>query len=210
MFDWPWNAGPRGPPAAGEDIQPFSLAIAIGTATSLAAFLTVIFAKRLDVWNFEAVSSSPEVKLDLATRLLKCLVIHGTSEPKGSLEELVMGSLRTKIQASSRTRPTPLQMHGMLAKLVSLQQESRGRVPRSVIFRELLNKHNSTASAKSRIPAEEMAAILLLDEAGQEFQALVALAWQAEAPQYSALPISLLNQPFLVPETALPVWLGCR
>jgi hypothetical protein len=190
-------------------VLPFSLAIAIGTATSMAAYLTAIFAKKLDLLSNSLSSSSPVVQKDLATRLLKCLVLHGTCEPKDSVEDVVLGSLRTKIQASARTRPTPLQMHAMLSKLVTLRQETRGRVPRSQLFRELLNQHNAAASAKSRIPAEELAVILLLDEAGPGFQELVALAWQAEAPAYSALPISLLNQSFLIPESSSPVWRSC-
>ena len=51
LFDWPWNAGPRGPPSPGDPVLPFSLAIAIGTATSMAAYLTAIFAKKLDLLN---------------------------------------------------------------------------------------------------------------------------------------------------------------
>ena len=208
MFNWPWKNGPLGPPAPGSTVLPFSLAIAIGTATSLAAYLTLIFAMKLKLLD-AAVSSGPAAQTDLATRLLKCLVIHGTCNPQDSVEELVMSSLKTKIQASSRTRPTPLQMHAMLSKLVELRLEARGRVPRATVFREVLNQHNIDASAKTRIPAEEICTVLLLDAAGPAFQELVALAWQAEAPQYSALPVSMLNQTFLSPETALPVPLSC-
>lgn len=214
VFDWPWNAGPKGPPEAASDILPSSVAIAIGTATTMAAYLTTIFAKRLDLLN-EAAASGPADGPDspvvqLATRLMKCLVLHGTWDPKDSVEDVVLQSLRTKIQASARTRPTPLQLHASLARLVQLAGESRGRVTRATLYRELLNKHNQTASAKTRIPAEELSVVLLLDEAGPEFQDLVALAWQAESPAYSALPMSMLNQPFLLPETALPVPPGCN
>ena len=94
----------------------------------------------------------------------------------------------------------------MLAKLVSLKAAQQSRVSREQLFRELLNKQNSTASAKTRIPEQEVNAILLLDAAGQALQDLVSLAWQAEAPQYSALPMTLLNQAFLQPDAALPVW----
>jgi hypothetical protein len=94
----------------------------------------------------------------------------------------------------------------MLGKLVSLTAVQQSRVPREQLFRDLLNKHNSSASAKTRIPEQEVNAILLLDAGGQALQDLVSLAWQAEAPQYSALPMTLLNQAFLQPDAAVPVW----
>ena len=205
-FEWPWNAGAQGPAKAGQDITHSSLAIGIGTATCTAAYLTVLFAIKLQALEEALLSSGPAVQRDLATRLMKCLVIHGVASAGDDLEELVLGTLRTKIQASARTRPTPLQMQAMLAKLVSLKAVQQSRVPREQLFRELLNKQNSTASAKTRIPEQEVNAILLLDAAGQALQDLVSLAWQAEAPQYSALPMTLLNQAFLQPDAALPVW----
>ena len=76
------------------------------------------------------------------------------------------------------------------------------------MFRDLLNKHNLTASAKTRIPEQEVNAILLLDAAGPALQDLISLAWQAETPMYSALPMTLLNQAFLQPDSALPVCLS--
>ena len=205
-FEWPWNAGAQGPAQAGQDIAHSSLAIGIGTATCMASYLTVLFAIKLQALDDVLLSSGPAVQRDLAMRLMKCLVIHGVASAGDDLEELVLGTMRSKIQASARSRPTPLQMQAMLAKLVSLKAAQQSRVSREQLFRELLNKQNSTASAKTRIPEQEVNAILLLDAAGQALQDLVSLAWQAEAPQYSALPMTLLNQAFLQPDAALPVW----
>jgi len=207
-FAWPWNAGAQGPAQAGQDIAHCSLAIGIGTATCVAAYLTILFAIKLQALEDVLLSSSPAVQRDLATRLMKCLVIHGVAAAGDDLEELVLGTMRTKISASARTRPTPLQMQAMLAKLVSLKAESQSRIPKEQLFRDLLNKHNLTASAKTRIPEQEVNAILLLDAAGPALQDLISLAWQAETPMYSALPMTLLNQAFLQPDSALPVCLS--
>ena len=208
-FDWPWNVGTAGPAKPGQEILPGSLAVAIGTATTLAAYLTVIFSVKLRSLDEVLLSSGPDFQRDLAMRLMKCLVIHGIQTASDNVEDLVMTTMRTKIQAAARTRPTPLQLQAMLAKLVTLKAEALGRVPREQLFREQLNKHNSSASAKTRIPEQEVVAVLLLDAAGPVVQEIVAMAWQAEAPPYSALPITLLNQSFLAPETALPVCHSC-
>lgn len=209
LFDWQWSGGG----AAGSEIVPFSIGVAIGTATTVASYLTAIYALRLNLLEDALRGSSgpggPGGPVDLATRLLKCLVLHATSDPKPSLEEQILDSLRTKIQASARTRPTPLQMHNMLSKVVDQRAQARGRVPRATLFREVLSKHNSDSSAKTRVPIEEMSAIILLDEAGVGLQDVVALAWQAESPPYTALPVSLLNQSFLNPEAPLPVPPSC-
>ena len=205
-FEWPWNAGARGPAQAGHDITHSSLAIGIGSATCAAAYLTILFAIKLQALDEALQSSSPAVQRDLAVRLMKCLVIHGLASAGNDLEELVLGNMRVKIQASARTRPTPLQLQAMLAKLVSLKAELQSRVPREQLFRDLLNKHNSTASAKTRVPEPEVNAILLLDAAGHTLQDLVSLAWQAGVPQRSALPMTLLNQAWLQPDAASPVW----
>ena len=205
-FEWPWNAGAQGPAQAGQDITHSSLAIGIGSATCAAAYLTVLFAKKLQALDEALQSSGPAVQRDLATHLMKRLVIHGVASAGNDLEELVLGTMRTKIQASARTRPTPLQLQATLAKLVFLKAESQSRVQREQLFRDLLNKHNSTASAKTRVPEQEVNAVLLLDAAGQALQDLVSLAWQAEVPQYSALPMTLLNQAWLQPDAASPVW----
>ena len=61
LFDWPWNVGPHGAPAPGNLVQPFSIAIAIGTATSLASYLTTIFAVKLNLLE-SAADSGPEVQ----------------------------------------------------------------------------------------------------------------------------------------------------
>ena len=205
-FEWPWNAGAQGPARAGQDIAHSSLAIGIGTATCTASYLTVLFAIKLQALDEALHSGGPAVQRDLALRLMKCLVLHGVASAGDNLEELVLGTMRTKIQASARTRPTPLQLQAMLSKLVSLTAVQQSRVPREQLFRDLLNKHNSSASAKTRIPEQEVNAILLLDAGGPALQDLVSLAWQAEAPQYSALPMTLLNQAFLQPDAAVPVW----
>lgn len=191
-----------------EELAPFSVAISIGTATTMGSYLTAIHAIKLNLLS--ELSSSPALQRDLAIKLMKCLVLHAMSDPKGTLEEQVLDSLRTKIGASSRTRPTPLQMHSMLTRVIDAKLAGRARGTRSQLYRELLNFHNQDASAKNRIPIEEMNAIILLDEAGVALQDIVAMAWQAESPQYTALPVSLLNQSFLSPETTLPVQLICN
>jgi hypothetical protein len=205
-FEWPWNAGAQGPATAGQSIAHGSLAIGIGTATCTASYLTVLFAIKLQALEDALHSCGPAVQRDLALRLMKCLVIHGVASAGEDLEELVLGTMRTKIQASARTRPTPLQLQAMLGRLVDLTAVQQSRVPRQQLFRDLLNKHNGSASAKTRVPEQEVTAILLLDAGGQALRDLVSLAWQAEAPQYSALPMTLLNQAFLQPDAALPVW----
>ena len=59
-FAWPWNAGAQGPAQAGQDIAHSSLAIGIGTATCVAAYLTILFAIKLQALEDVLLSSCPE------------------------------------------------------------------------------------------------------------------------------------------------------
>ena len=59
-------------------------------------------------------------------------------------------------------------------------------------LRQLIQEQNRLSSAKAAIGSDELIAIVFLDMAGEEVRSIIAAAYQTEAPQHTAFPISLL------------------
>ena len=76
-------------------------------------------------------------------------------------------------------------------------------------LRQLIQEQNRLSSAKAAIGSDELIAIVFLDMAGEEVRSIVASAYQTEAPQHTAFPISLLNKELLQPAFPNPANLGC-
>ena len=70
---------------------------------------------------------------------------------------------------------------------------------RDMHLRQLIQEQNRLSSAKAFIGSDELIAIVFLDMAGEEVRSIISAAYQTEAPQHTAFPISLLNKEFLQP-----------
>ena len=66
-------------------------------------------------------------------------------------------------------------------------------------LRQLIQEQNRLSSAKAAIGSDELIAIVFLDMAGEEVRSIISAAYQTEAPQHTAFPISSLNKEFLQP-----------
>lgn len=75
----------------GEALTPFSVGVSIGTGTTMAAYLTVIAALRMDVVKMSGGPASKAFR-QIAAKLVKCLRLTCTYEPAGSTEAQVQDS----------------------------------------------------------------------------------------------------------------------
>jgi hypothetical protein len=73
------------------------------------------------------------------------------------------------------------------------------------MMKALMNRQNDDCSDRARLHARDMVAILLLDEIGPEFRAIVAEAHQSSTTALSAFSVRLLNQDFLQASFPNPV-----
>ncbi|CAJ1446416.1 unnamed protein product [Effrenium voratum] len=170
----------------GSEVQPFTVALAIGSATVMSCFLFAIFSKRLDILAEHI--TDEELQRELALRLMKTLVLHTTSSGDDNPDRRMLQSLGEKRAAAQRTHPSPFQ---------HWSREQR--------LRDLIREQNASAVSKARVGTEEMSVMVFLDSAGPETRKIIAAAHQSEAPQFTAFPLSLLTKDFLKKEEN-PVW----
>ncbi|CAJ1376319.1 unnamed protein product [Effrenium voratum] len=173
----------------GSEVQPFTVALAIGSATVMSCFLFAIFSKRLDILAEHI--TDEELQRELALRLMKTLVLHTTSSGDDNPDRRMLQSLGEKRAAAQRTHPSPFQ---------HWSREQR--------LRDLIREQNASAVSKARVGTEEMSVMIFLDSAGPETRKIIAAAHQSEAPQFTAFPLSLLTKDFLHPYYPNPVQLG--
>ncbi|CAJ1396675.1 unnamed protein product [Effrenium voratum] len=172
----------------GSEVQPFTVALAIGSATVMSCFLFAIFSKRLDILAEHI--TDEELQRELALRLMKTLVLHTTSSGDDNPDRRMLQSLGEKRAAAQRTHPSPFQ---------HWSREQR--------LRDLIREQNASAVSKARVGTEEMSVMIFLDSAGPETRKIIAAAHQSEAPQFTAFPLSLLTKDFLHPKKEEnPVW----
>jgi hypothetical protein len=110
--------------AQGEAISDFRVGVSVGFGTIIGAYLTAWAAVELD-WLPDmspgvpavvpASSASPgvpdpEVLKPLARKLLKVLRMVATYEPQAGTQQQTFSSVREKMAASSRSRPSTLQL----------------------------------------------------------------------------------------------------
>ncbi|CAJ1374653.1 unnamed protein product [Effrenium voratum] len=172
----------------GSEVQPFTVALAIGSATVMSCFLFAIFSKRLDILAEHI--TDEELQRELALRLMKTLLLHTTSSGDDNPDRRMLQSLGEKRAAAQRTHPSPFQ---------HWSREQR--------LRDLIREQNASAVSKARVGTEEMSVMVFLDSAGPETRKIIAAAHQSEAPQFTAFPLSLLTKDFLHPKKEEnPVW----
>ena len=146
-----------------------------------------------------------KLKVDLGSRLLKCVRLAATYHPAADLKSQLQSILSTKIQASNRLRPTTLQMLFAFARLVVAEQ-SGSRKSKGQILNEVLLEYNRRETVRSlKIHSDELACIRFLAERSEEFRNLVKLMWGVERPANTALPMCVLAADWLQEGAPLPV-----
>ena len=148
----------------------------------------------------------PRLKADLGSRLLKCIRLAATYNPKADLKSQLRSILgKTKIQASNRLRPTTLQMLFAFTRLVAAELLGT-RKSKAQVLSEVLGDYNRRELVRSlKINSDEVTAIKFLSERSEEFRSLVKLMWGVERPVYTALPMNVLAAEYLQEAALLPV-----
>jgi hypothetical protein len=102
----------------GETVTHFSVGLSVGFGTVIGAFITAYAAIKLD-WIPQAgasgasgasgVPASPDLK-PLARKLMAVLRMSATYDPAGGTLQQAMASIREKMAAASRQRPSTIQL----------------------------------------------------------------------------------------------------
>lgn len=190
----------------GDEVEPFSIGVSIGFGVTLACHLACLAALHmpwLDPLPPGVQESQQEFQRDMAQRILAMLRLTATHTPAATLEEQVRETLSTKIQASARPRPTTLQMLYSFRRLVENRSLS-SRLSKDALMRTCLVEYNKSQVAHVRINSDETTCIIFLMARTPLFIRRVKVMWGVEAPQYTALPLSLLGCAWLSPMYSLP------
>ena len=191
-------------PVPGSAVSDFSIGYGNGCAVVLGSVLCCCAAVT-GGWMRPDSLVEPRLKADLGSRLLKCIRLAATYNPKADLKSQLQSILGTKIQASNRLRPTTLQMLFAFTRLVAAELLGT-RKSKAQVLSEVLGDYNRRELVRSlKINSDEVTAIKFLSERSEEFRSLVKLMWGVERPVYTALPMNVLAAEYLQEAALLPV-----
>lgn len=91
----------------GDPIADFTTGVANGNAVVVSCHLCCICCIEL---QWLEPPSSPAMQLEIAKRIIRCLRLTSVHNPRPDMQSQIQETLSSKIQASSRTRPTTMQM----------------------------------------------------------------------------------------------------
>ena len=111
------------PQPAGGALGSFSVAIVIGSGTVMACYAFALAAAQLDILS--QLDQGSWLQKEVATRLMKCLVLHGISDPKDDPTEQMLEALSEKRAAASRTHPSPHQHWFVYNRLLAKSPANR-------------------------------------------------------------------------------------
>ena len=189
----------------GEPIPDFSTGVANGNAVVISCHSCCLVALELRWLDPDSdLASHPAIQLEMARRILRCLRLTCTYSPKADLEEQIQDTLSSKIQASSRTRPTTMQMLYSFMRLVRIR--ATARLSASDVLKNVLAEFNSAENMQAfRINHDEIHAIKFLHNRSDTFQARVKVIWGQEKPVHTAWPMNLFAEPWLQEDAKLAV-----
>ena len=84
------------------------------------------------------------------------------------------------------------------------------RKVRQDLFAEAIGKHNRVATGKAKINPDETSALYFFDQAPASIRRALKIIWGTEAPQHTAVPLSLIAQPFWFPKKSLSNKIGAQ
>jgi hypothetical protein len=189
---------------AGDPITPFSVGIAIGMGTIMSCFLVCHALRSRSQW---CPWSLDTVVDHLGHHLLKVLRIHAIFDPPTDTMSLLRKTIGSKIAASNRSRPSPLQMEAALRiRVREIQAASTRAKAAAAVFDEVITAYNKLEKVKScKLSADETACIKLIARSSQEMKVLLSVIWGDDKMQHTSVPMSLLASKFLDDTTDLAV-----
>ena len=193
------------PLSPGDPIPDFSTGVANGNAVVISCHVCCIVAIELKWLDADSdLNSDPAILAEVAKRLIRCIRLTCTHDPKGDLQEQIQETLSSKIQASSRTRPTTMQMLFSFMRLVKTRVTAR--LSEGEILKAVLNDYQRAESLQNfRLNHDEIDAIKFLHCRSATFQARVKIMWGQEKPAHTAWPMNLFTEIYLQEDVKLPV-----
>ena len=189
----------------GDPIPDFSTGVANGNAVVISCHALCLVAMELRWLEADSeLSSHPAIQLEVAKRLIKCLRLTCTHSPNQDLEGLIQETLSSKIQASSRTRPTTLQMLYSFLRLVRTRVTPR--LSANDVLKAILADYNTAEAMQTfRLNHDETHAIKFLHSRSEVFRARIKVIWGQERPASTAWPMNFFAEPWLQEDAKLPV-----
>lgn len=137
--------------AAGTALQNFSVGLQVGFGTTYGSLLTCLAAIQ-----FKWLDKFP----GMAARLLKCLQLESLYRPCATIAQSISEGIASKIQATVRQRPNPMQL---LYGFDRLARDMAGRKSPGEKLVSVINSYNKKEQVKScRVTAEETSVIMFL------------------------------------------------
>ena len=193
----------------GQPVEDFSVGVSIGFAVVTSCYLVCLCAS-WQKWH-ELEFANPADKVELSERVLRCLQLTTVYKPAATLKEQVLTTIGDKMGASSRPRPNPAQLNYAFGRVVTARKGQGTRLTEYQLLKDVMLDHNRAEPiSKRRVNQDEMNASLFLSQRSPEYMDVLKLIWGQEKPQFTALPVRHLVQPYLLtsPVTAAenPVW----
>lgn len=191
--------------STGDPIRNFSIGLSVGFATTIAAMLTALAAIHLR-WMVRAQDTGVPACQCVARKLLAVLQLCCTYDPQPDTMAQATASIHEKMAASSRQRPTTLQLLCSLARRAKELLAGGSRKSLSAILGDLIKEYNKNEKVtQCKINLDEATSVKFLARRSSETLREIKLIWSNERVQFSAVPMNLLAANFLDEARELPV-----